>query len=56
MKKKIFNIVYDKTIYFDFHRCYKKIAKMLYFRYFIKRLRFYIYHYREYQFNQTRKY
>ena len=49
-------MTYNKHNYEGFQRTYKRIVKVYYIRYFIKRFKRYILYYSKYQINQIKRY
>ena len=55
LKQKMFKLTHDQTHHEDFHKTYDRVASSIYIHQLIKRLRIYIAHCFECQFNQIKQ-
>ena len=56
LKKKKFELIYNRQHYKDFYKIYNRIASSIYMRYLFKHFRFYIEYYSKCEFNQIKYY
>ena len=55
VKQKIYNLIHDNVVYVDIHRCYNRITNILYISRLIKKIRNYVKHCFNCQFNQIKR-
>ena len=55
VKQKIYNLIHDDVVHADIHRCYNRITNILYISRLIKKIRNYVKHCFNCQFNQIKR-